>query len=68
MDFDSRSHDIVQELTSEAGDHVFILDWTVDAARQCGSNFLLNAMSESGKILLTELANMAGLAEVEPWI
>ena len=67
-DFESRCDEVVQELTGEIGDHVLILDWTVDAARQCGNNFLFNAMAGNGKILLTELTNSAGPAEVEPWI
>ena len=67
-DFSKRQHEVVKEITTEIGDEVLVLDWTVDAAKQCGRNFLFNAMTGGGKVLVSKLTDSAGPNEVKPAI
>ena len=67
-DFDQRQVEVTEELAGETGDDILILDWTVDAAKQCGSNFLFNVVAGNRKLLTTKLTESAAPEEVEPLI
>ena len=59
-----RSERVTQELESEIGSEILILDWTVDSAKRCGSPYLFNAMSGDQKILLSVLTRTSAPSEV----
>ena len=50
-----RNVSAMQELSTQLGDDILVLDWTVDAATKCRSKYLLNAMDGQRNILLSVL-------------
>ena len=65
-DAEKRYQEVARELGGEKGDDMIMLDWTEDAAKRCGGNFLFNVMSGAGKVLLYKVTVTAGPTEVEP--
>ena len=61
-----RQDEVNNELETEKGDSVLMLDWTKDAALRCQASFLFNAMSGGGKLLLSALTRTSGPCEVQP--
>ena len=57
---------IQQELSSETGDEVLALDWTVDAASRCSGRFLFNAMDGRRRILVSSLTTSCSPHEIQP--
>lgn len=55
LDFADRKPSITRELKSQLGDDVLVVDWTVDAAAKCSSNYLFNVMDGRQTILLSAL-------------
>lgn len=54
-DAEKRRRAVTDELSAERGDDVLALDWTVDAAARCSSNYLFNAMDGQGHLLMSSL-------------
>ncbi len=65
-DAQKRHTAVRRELSDEAGDDVLVLDWTVDAAARCSSEFLFNAMDGRRRILMSSLTAACSPHEVEP--
>jgi hypothetical protein len=65
-DADKRSVAVRRELADEVGDDVLVLDWTVDAAVRCSSEFLFNAMNGRRRILMSSLTKACSPHEEEP--
>jgi len=63
-----RRAEVDQELTAETGDDVLVFDWTRDAAKRCGGNFLFNAMSGAGTVLTSTITDTSGPSEVQPLV
>ena len=51
----ARQERVTEELDSETGSEILSFDWTVDAAKRCGSPYLFNVMSSDRMILLSML-------------
>ena len=47
------------------GDDVLVLDWTVDAAARCSSDYLFNAMDGGHRILMSSLTKTCSPYEVK---
>jgi hypothetical protein len=61
-DWAERQPLITQELHSEIGDEVLVVDWTVDAAARSSSKYLFNVMDGRKTILLSAL-----VTSCSPW-
>jgi hypothetical protein len=66
QDSEAQGERVMQELESETGTDVLVLDWTVDAAKRCGMPYLFNAMSGDHKILSSTLMRTTAPYEVLP--
>ena len=53
-------------LHAQAGKDILAIDWTKDAAKRCGANFLLKVMDGTGQILLWHLTETSSPYEAEP--
>ena len=56
-DAEHRRDEVERELAAETGDEILVLDWTKEAAVQCGKPWLLNAMDGRGRALISRLTN-----------
>jgi len=65
MDFATRRDDIEQEISSEKGDSVLRCDWTKKVGKQCGADYMFNAMSGDNKILASTLTKSVKPFEIE---
>ena len=63
-----RQDEVTQELVAEKGSDILIIDWTRDAAKRCGGNYLLNVMDGSKILLMSCLTQTAGTNEAKPLI
>ena len=64
-DFERRHVEVSQELASQVGDEVLVLDWTKSVAARCGGNFMFNVMSGDRKILGSTITATSSPYEVE---
>lgn len=64
LDANRRAANVIRELEAEKGTDILILDWTVDAAKRCGSLFLFNAMASNQMVLLSVLTRTSAPSEV----
>ena len=65
-DVQHRQQEVNSCLAREKGGDILAIDWTKDAAAQCGANFLLAVMDGAGHILLSTLTENSSPKEAEP--
>ena len=60
----ARQERVTEGLDSETGSEILSFDWTVDAAKRCGSPYLFNVMSSDRMILLSMLTRTNAASEI----
>ncbi len=65
-DATARQASVAEELKSETGDDVLVVDWTIDAAKRCAAKYLFNAMDGRRRILMSSLVSTCAPDCVKP--
>ena len=67
-DAEARKEQVKAELDAEEGDDILALDWTKDAAKRCGCEFLFNAMDGKRHVLLMALTKTCQPSAAQPFL